>query len=230
MHEPGGYTAANDAVLAACAASDGRLLPLARVSPNAEDAVAEARRCLAAGARGFKLHPRSDAFTLPAPGGRAGRRARPRGARAGPLPRGPGHPAPRRGRRRPRAALPRGAAHPRPRGDQRPGLDPAARRRAAEPLLRHRVVVDRRPAAALRPRAAGPDPLRQRHALRRRRPGRVHLPALRRRGRAGRRRRAGDRRRAGRARGRRGRGAARRRARARGPERSGRARSTRSAS
>ena len=67
MHEPGGYTAANDAVLAACAASDGRLLPLARVSPNAEDAVAEARRCLAAGARGFKLHPRSDAFTLPHP-------------------------------------------------------------------------------------------------------------------------------------------------------------------
>src|SRR3954470_1883367 len=67
MHEPDGYTAANDAVLAACAASDGRLLPLARVSPNAEDAVAEARRCLAAGARGFKLHPRSDAFTLPHP-------------------------------------------------------------------------------------------------------------------------------------------------------------------
>ena len=67
MHEPAGYAAANDAVLAACAASDGRLLPLARVSPNAGDAVAEARRCLAAGARGFKLHPRSDAFTLPHP-------------------------------------------------------------------------------------------------------------------------------------------------------------------
>jgi predicted TIM-barrel fold metal-dependent hydrolase len=67
MHEPDGYRDANDAVLAACAASEGRLLPLARVSPNAEDAVAEARRCLAAGARGFKLHPRSDAFTLPHP-------------------------------------------------------------------------------------------------------------------------------------------------------------------
>src|SRR3954471_4712920 len=67
MHEPDGYTAANDAVLAACAASGGRLLPLARVAPNAEGALAEAQRCLAAGARGFKLHPRSDAFGLPHP-------------------------------------------------------------------------------------------------------------------------------------------------------------------
>src|SRR3954452_6774719 len=60
MHEPAGYPAANDAVLAACAASGGRLVPLARVAPNAEGALAEAQRCLAAGARGFKLHPRSD--------------------------------------------------------------------------------------------------------------------------------------------------------------------------
>src|SRR3954469_21238014 len=53
MHEPDGYRAANDAVLDACAASRGRLLPLARVSPNAEGALAEAERCLRAGARGF---------------------------------------------------------------------------------------------------------------------------------------------------------------------------------
>jgi uncharacterized protein len=66
MHEPGGYGAANDAVLAAAAASAGRFLPLARVDPNA-DALAEARRCVDAGARGFKLHPRSDAFALPHP-------------------------------------------------------------------------------------------------------------------------------------------------------------------
>jgi uncharacterized protein len=67
MHEPGGYREANDAVLAACAASGGRFVALGRVSPHAEDAVAEAERCLLAGARGIKLHPRSDAFGLPHP-------------------------------------------------------------------------------------------------------------------------------------------------------------------
>ena len=67
MHEPDGYPAANDAVMEACAASEGRLLPLSRIAPNAEGALAEAERCLAAGTRGFKLHPRSDAFGLPHP-------------------------------------------------------------------------------------------------------------------------------------------------------------------
>ncbi len=67
MHEPAGYPPANDVVLAACAASSGRLVPLARVDPNAPGAVDEARRCLEAGARGLKLHPRSDAFGLPHP-------------------------------------------------------------------------------------------------------------------------------------------------------------------
>jgi hypothetical protein len=67
MHEPDGYGPANDRVIADAAASGGRLLPLARVSPHHEDAVAEAQRCLEAGARGFKLHPRSDAFQLPHP-------------------------------------------------------------------------------------------------------------------------------------------------------------------
>jgi uncharacterized protein len=67
MHEPDGYAPANDRVLHDAAASGGRLLALARVSPHHEDAVAEARRCLEAGARGFKLHPRSDAFGLPHP-------------------------------------------------------------------------------------------------------------------------------------------------------------------
>lgn len=67
MHEPDGYAAANDAVFAACAASGGRLVPLARVAPNEGGAVAEAERCLEAGAVGFKLHPRSDSFELPHP-------------------------------------------------------------------------------------------------------------------------------------------------------------------
>ncbi|MBF6621731.1 MAG: amidohydrolase family protein [Patulibacter sp.] len=67
MHEPDGYRGANDAVLAACEVSDGRLLPLARIAPRSPDAIAEAERCLDAGARGFKLHPRSDAFVLTEP-------------------------------------------------------------------------------------------------------------------------------------------------------------------
>jgi predicted TIM-barrel fold metal-dependent hydrolase len=67
MHEPDGYPAANDAVVAAAAASGGRLVPLARIAPNADGAIDEARRCVQAGARGFKLHPRSDAFGLPHP-------------------------------------------------------------------------------------------------------------------------------------------------------------------
>ena len=67
MQEPAGYGPANDRVLAAVAASGGRLEALARIDPNAAGAVQEAERCLAAGARGFKLHPRSDAFALPHP-------------------------------------------------------------------------------------------------------------------------------------------------------------------
>ena len=67
MHEPTGYPRANDQVLEACFASGGRLEALARIDPNAPDALGEAQRCLDAGARGFKLHPRSDAFGLPHP-------------------------------------------------------------------------------------------------------------------------------------------------------------------
>jgi uncharacterized protein len=67
MHEPDGYGPANDQVLRDAAASGGRLVPLARVSPHHDDALAEARRCVEAGARGFKLHPRSDEFALPHP-------------------------------------------------------------------------------------------------------------------------------------------------------------------
>ena len=66
MHEPDGYPAANDAVLAAAEASEGRLVAYCRVDPRAE-AVAEATRCLDAGARGIKLHPRAEEFTLDEP-------------------------------------------------------------------------------------------------------------------------------------------------------------------
>lgn len=63
MHEPHGYRAANDRVLAEAAASDGRLVAFCRLDPH-HDPVGEAERCLDAGGRGIKLHPRSDRFTL----------------------------------------------------------------------------------------------------------------------------------------------------------------------
>ncbi|MFL5845218.1 MAG: amidohydrolase family protein [Solirubrobacteraceae bacterium] len=68
MQEPDGYPGPNDAAIAAARDSGGRLEALARIDPNLGDgALAEAERCLAAGAKGFKLHPRSDAFDMPHP-------------------------------------------------------------------------------------------------------------------------------------------------------------------
>jgi predicted TIM-barrel fold metal-dependent hydrolase len=66
MHEPAGYPPANDRVLAEAAASDGRLIAFCRLDPKL-DAVAEAERCLAAGARGIKLHPRAESFAMSDP-------------------------------------------------------------------------------------------------------------------------------------------------------------------
>ncbi len=62
-----GYREPNDAVLAAAAASAGRLVPFCRVDPHT-DPVRELERCLAAGARGVKLHPRAERFDLRHPG------------------------------------------------------------------------------------------------------------------------------------------------------------------
>jgi predicted TIM-barrel fold metal-dependent hydrolase len=66
MHEPDGYGPANDAVLEAAAASAGRLVAFCRGDPRA-GAPGEARRCLDAGARGIKLHPRAERFGLEEP-------------------------------------------------------------------------------------------------------------------------------------------------------------------
>jgi uncharacterized protein len=63
MHEPDGYREANDLILSEAAGSKGRLVPFCRVNPK-DGAVAEASRCVELGARGIKLHPRSDAFAL----------------------------------------------------------------------------------------------------------------------------------------------------------------------
>jgi predicted TIM-barrel fold metal-dependent hydrolase len=67
MHEPDGYPPANDAALAAAEASGGRLVAFARIDPKVQGAVAEARRCLDAGARGLKFHPRAERFALSEP-------------------------------------------------------------------------------------------------------------------------------------------------------------------
>ncbi len=67
MHEPAGYPPANDHVIAAAAGSGGQLVAFCRVDPRAGDPVAEIRRCLDAGARGIKLHPRAERFDLDDP-------------------------------------------------------------------------------------------------------------------------------------------------------------------
>ena len=66
MHEPDGYPAANDAVAAEAAASDGRLFAFCRLDPHRAP-LEEARRCLDNGARGIKLHPRAEGFNLDHP-------------------------------------------------------------------------------------------------------------------------------------------------------------------
>ena len=66
LHDPErkpSYSLPNDRVLAWAAESEGRLVPFARLDP-AEAPLAEAERCLAAGARGIKLHPRAQGFVF----------------------------------------------------------------------------------------------------------------------------------------------------------------------
>jgi hypothetical protein len=63
MHEPGGYPLANDEVIRAADESGGRLVAFCRVDPR-DDPANEVRRCVAAGARGIKLHPRAERFVL----------------------------------------------------------------------------------------------------------------------------------------------------------------------
>ena len=66
MHEPHGYPPANDRILREAAESGGRLVPFCRLDPRDEPA-REAERCLDAGARGIKLHPRAEHFRLEEP-------------------------------------------------------------------------------------------------------------------------------------------------------------------
>jgi uncharacterized protein len=66
FHEPDGYPLANDDVLAAARGSDGLLVPFCRVNPH-DTPVPEAERSLQNGAKGIKLHPRAEQFTLDHP-------------------------------------------------------------------------------------------------------------------------------------------------------------------
>jgi predicted TIM-barrel fold metal-dependent hydrolase len=66
LHDPErkpGYSVPNDRVLAWAGESEERLVPFCRLDP-AEDPLVEAERCLSAGARGIKLHPRAQGFTF----------------------------------------------------------------------------------------------------------------------------------------------------------------------
>ena len=57
------FRAANDRTLAYAERSEGRLVPFVRLDLT-EEPIAEAERCLDAGARGIKLHPRAQRFAL----------------------------------------------------------------------------------------------------------------------------------------------------------------------
>lgn len=66
LHDPDrqpSYRRPNDRVLEWARDSEERLLPFCRLDP-AEDPLAESERCLAAGARGIKLHPRAQDFVF----------------------------------------------------------------------------------------------------------------------------------------------------------------------
>jgi len=69
LHDPErrpSYSLPNDRVLGWAGESGGRLTPFCRLDP-AEAPVAEAERCVAAGARGIKLHPRAQTFDFDGP-------------------------------------------------------------------------------------------------------------------------------------------------------------------
>jgi uncharacterized protein len=58
-----GFRAGNDRTLEFARRSEGRLIPFVRLDLS-EDPIGEAKRCLDAGARGIKLHPRAQKFLL----------------------------------------------------------------------------------------------------------------------------------------------------------------------
>lgn len=63
-----GYEKENRRVLEECRAAPDLLVPFARLDPKLDGVGTEAAEALAAGARGFKLHPRAEDFRLDHPG------------------------------------------------------------------------------------------------------------------------------------------------------------------
>jgi predicted TIM-barrel fold metal-dependent hydrolase len=63
-----GYEVENRRVLEECRRASERLAPFARLDPRLDDVASTAADALAAGAKGFKLHPRSECFRLEHPG------------------------------------------------------------------------------------------------------------------------------------------------------------------
>jgi predicted TIM-barrel fold metal-dependent hydrolase len=61
------YRVPNDRVLGWASESEGRLIPFVRLALGDDDPLAEAERCIDLGARGIKLHPRSQAFSVTDP-------------------------------------------------------------------------------------------------------------------------------------------------------------------
>jgi uncharacterized protein len=66
MHELDGYSAANEMVIEHAEQTNGRLFPFARLDPH-DNPLGELERALERGARGIKLHPRAEQFTLDHP-------------------------------------------------------------------------------------------------------------------------------------------------------------------
>lgn len=62
-----GYAKENQRVVEECRRHPDRLVPFARLDPRSSNAV-DAADAIASGARGFKLHPRAEAFRLDHPG------------------------------------------------------------------------------------------------------------------------------------------------------------------
>lgn len=63
LKEPGGYRAANERMIELAGEHPEHLKALARLDPE-DGALAEAERCVAAGAVGLKLHPRGEGFDI----------------------------------------------------------------------------------------------------------------------------------------------------------------------
>jgi hypothetical protein len=63
LKEPDGYAEPNRRVIEAAAESEGTLVAFARLDPG-DSPLAEAEACIAAGARGLKLHPAGEEFDL----------------------------------------------------------------------------------------------------------------------------------------------------------------------